>query len=213
MANLYFMVLESDNEVPFTSNSSCDNYCDDNDDDDDKSSIMSKLLLKYKSLFSKKKHYKHELTSLTKKFKNFKNKFSNLVKSNDKLASDLKNLNSLEDQLKKASDENYKLSKEVLELKNSISKFKRGKETLDSLLDSQKFHGDTHGIGYKNGMNPSSSSHINFVKAHDYMASTSKINETQAFKAKRSHVSNNKKMSYKTQPPLIQRGKAQTRVP
>ena len=51
-------------------------------------------------------------------------------------------------------------------------------------------------------MTPSSSSHINFVKAsHDSIASTSK-NETQAFMAKRSHMSNNKGMSHKTQPPL-----------
>ena len=64
----------------------------------------------------------------------------------------------------------------------------------------------------KNGMSSSSSSHINFVKAHDYMASTSK-NETQAFKAKRSHVSNNKGISYKTQPPITQISKAKTRAP
>ena len=56
-----------------------------------------------------------------------------------------------------------------------------------------------------------SSSQINFIKAHDSMASTSK-NETQAFKAKRSHVSNNKGRSHKTQPLLTQRGKAQTRA-
>ena len=57
-----------------------------------------------------------------------------------------------------------------------------------------------------------SSSHINFIKAHNSMVSNSK-NETQAFKAKRSHVSNNRGMSHKTQPPLTQRGKAQTRAP
>ena len=43
-----------------------------------------------------------------------------------------------------------------MELRNSISKFKKGKEALDSLFDSQKFHGDIYGIGYKNGMTPSS---------------------------------------------------------
>ena len=134
-------------------------------------------MLKCKSLLAKKKHYTHELTSLTKKFKILKFKFSNLIKSNDKLVNDLENSNSLEDQLKKVNDENQKLSKEVLELKNVISKFKKGKDTLDSLLDSQKFHGDTHEIGYKNGMTPSSSSHINFIKAHDSTTSTSK-NET-----------------------------------
>ena len=105
---------------------------------------------------------------------------------------DLKNSNSLEDQLKKASDKSHKLSKDVVELKISISKFKRGKETLDSLLDSQKFHRETHGIGYKNGI-VSSSSHINFVRtSYDSIASTFKSNRTQAFKAKRSHMSNNK---------------------
>ena len=117
----------------------------------------------------------------------------------------------MEDQLKKVNDENQKLSKKVLELKNSILKFKRGKETLDSIIDSQKFHGDTHEIGYKNGMTHSSSSHINFIKAHDSTASTSK-NETQAFQAKRSHVSNNKERSHKTQSPLTQRDKTQTRA-
>ena len=61
-------------------------------------------------------------------------------------------------------------------------------------------------------MTPLSSSHINFIKAHDSMASTSK-NETQAFKAKRSYMSNNKGRSHKTQPPLPQRGNAQTRAP
>ena len=60
-------------------------------------------------------------------------------------------------------------------------------------------------------MTPSSSSHINFIKAHDSMASTSK-NESQDFKAKRSHVSNDKERSHKTQPLLAQRGKAQTRT-
>ena len=174
MANFCFMALEDENEVPFISNFSCDDYCDNNDE----SSIVSKLLLKYKSLLYNKKHYKHELVSLTKEFDSVKNNFTIVVKSNKKLVSDLKLSNSLEDQIKKANDENQKLSKEVLELKNSITKFKRGKETLDSLLDSQKFHVDTHGIGYKNGMSSSSSSHINFVKAHDYTASTSKINET-----------------------------------
>ena len=61
-------------------------------------------------------------------------------------------------------------------------------------------------------MTPSSSSHINFIKAHDFTASTSK-NKSQSFKTKRSHVSNNKGRSHKTQPPLTQKDKAQTRAP
>ena len=65
------MALESDNEVPFTSNSFYDNYYNDNNDDDE-SSIVSKLMLKCKNLLSKNKHYKHDLTSLTKEFENKK---------------------------------------------------------------------------------------------------------------------------------------------
>ena len=63
----------------------------DDDDDDDETSIVSKLISKCKSLLSKKNHYKHELTSLTKKFENLKNKFSSLTLSNAKLVNDLKN--------------------------------------------------------------------------------------------------------------------------
>ena len=88
----------------------------------------------------------------------------------------------------------------------------KGKETLNSIIDSQKLHGDVHGIGYNNGMASSSSSHINFVKAHNAISSTSK-NETQVFKAKRSHVSNTKVKSNKTQPFVTQRGRTHTRKP
>ena len=68
--------MDLKSEVPSTSNSSYDNYYD---DDDYESSIVSKLLLKYKSLLSKKKHYKHELTSLTKEFENLKNELLTLL--------------------------------------------------------------------------------------------------------------------------------------
>ena len=171
VANLCFMALEDDIEVPFTSNSSFNDdfndYCnnDDDDNDDDESSIVSKLMLKYKSILSKKKYYTHKLISLTKEFENLKNEFSSLVKSNDKLVTDLKNSSSLEEQLNKVNDENHKLSSEVLELRNSIFKFQKGKAILDNLLESQKSRGDTQGIGYGNRTSSPSSSHINFVKS------------------------------------------------
>ena len=193
------MALESDNKVPSTSNSSCDDYYE--YDDDDESSITSKLMHKYTSLISKKKFYKYKFTSLTKEFEDLKIKFSKLSKSNNKLVNDLENSNSLEDQLKKANDENHKLSSEVLELRNSISKFQKGKATLDNLLESQKSHGDTHGIGYGNRTSSSSSSHINFIKSSCHSTpSSSKPNESQTFKVKRFHVSNTKESSHKTQP-------------
>ena len=74
VANLCFMALEDNIEVPSSSNSFFYNNFDDNchdiddDDDNDETSIVSKLMSKCKSLLSKKNHYKHELTSLTKEF-------------------------------------------------------------------------------------------------------------------------------------------------
>ena len=48
-------------------------------------------------------------------------------------------------------------------------------------------------------MSFSSSSHIKYIKAScDFIPSTSKSLETQAFKAKRSHVSNDKGKFYIT---------------
>ena len=96
VANLCFMAFEDDIEVPSSSNSSFNNEFDDNchdidDDADDETSIVSKLMSKCKSLLSKKNHYKHELTSLTKEFENLKTKFSSLTLSNAKLVNNLKN--------------------------------------------------------------------------------------------------------------------------
>ena len=95
------MAHENDSEVLSSSNSSFyefnDNCHDIDDDDDDETFIVIKLMSKCKSLLSKKNHYKHELTSLTKEFENLKNEFSSLVKSNDILVCDLKNSKSLED--------------------------------------------------------------------------------------------------------------------
>ena len=209
------MAFEDDIEVPSSSNSSFYGFNDDchdnnnnDDDDDDETSMVSKLMSKCKSLLSKKNHYKHELTCLTKEFENLKNEFSSLTLSNAKLVDELKNSNCLEEQLKKLNDENHRLSKEMIELRNSISKFQKGKETLDNLLESQKSHGDTQGIGYGNRISSSSSSHINFVKSSSHSTpSSSKQNESQTFKVKRSQVSNTKVKSNKTQSFMTQRGK------
>ena len=104
---------------------------------------------------------------------NLKNELSSLTISNAKLVNDWKNYNSLEEQLKKVNDENHKLSNEMLELRNYISKFQKGKATLDNLLESQKYHGDTQGIGYGNRTSSSSSSHINFIKSSSHSTPSS----------------------------------------
>lgn len=68
-----------------------------------------------------------------------------------------------------------------------------------------------HGIGYKNGM-ASSSSHINFVKSLSHSTrSSSKQNESQTFKVKKSQVSNTKVKFNKTQSFMTHRGKVHTR--
>ena len=99
------MAFEDDIELPSSSNSSFNNEFDDNchdidDDDDDETSMVSKLISKCKNLLSKKNHYKHELTSLIKEFEKLKNDFSRLTLSNAKFMNDLKNSNSLDEQLK-----------------------------------------------------------------------------------------------------------------
>ena len=72
---------------------------------------------------------------------------------------------------------------------------------MDNLLESQKSHGDTQGIGYGNRTSSSSSLHINFIKSSCHSTpSSSKPNESQTFKVKRSQVSNTKVKSNKTQP-------------
>ena len=68
------------------------------------------------------------------------------------------------------------------------------------------------GIGYRNRKSSSLSSHINFVKSSSHSKpSSSKQNESQTFKVKRSQVSNTKVKSNKTQSFITQRGKAHTR--
>ena len=92
------MDLKNEKEVTSISHSSYVDYNDYDDcNDDNESSIVSKLMLKCKSLLSKKKHYKYELLNLSKEFESLKNDFSKLVKSNKELANELKSSNSLKD--------------------------------------------------------------------------------------------------------------------
>ena len=102
----------------------------------------------------------------------------------------------------------------MLELRNFISKFQKGKATLDNLFESQKSHRDTQGIEYGNRTSSSSSSHINFVKSSSHSTpSSSKKNESQTFKVKRSQVPNTKVKSNKTQSFMTQRGRIHTKKP
>ena len=94
---------------------------------------MHKLMIKCRKLFSKKKFYKQEFLKMSKEFDNLKEIFSKVVLSNEQLENDLKNSISIKNELNRSKLENGKFSKEIYVLKSSISKFKKGKETLDSI--------------------------------------------------------------------------------
>lgn len=103
---------------------------------DDESFLVRKLVLKCQNLLSKKKVYKQKFLKLSKSFEELNLEFSNVNSLNEQLTPDLKASYSLKDEFYKVKKENEMLLKEVLELKNFISKFHKGKETLDNLLNS-----------------------------------------------------------------------------
>ena len=110
------------------------------------------------------------------------------MSSNEKLENELRNSISFQDEFDKCKLENVKFSKEISDLKNSISKFQKGKETLDNILDSQKSYKNTRGLGYAKNIHSSSSSLI-FVKAkmNTTQASTSGV-KTSPTHAKESYI-------------------------
>ena len=75
---------------------------------------------------------------MSKNFKDLKLEFSNVSSSNKKLTLDLKTSISLKENLDNVKQENELLSKEILELKDTIFKFQKWKETIDHLLYSQR---------------------------------------------------------------------------
>ena len=73
---------------------------------------------------------------MSKNFEDLKLEFSSVTTSNEKISNHLKTSLVLKDDFNKTKKENELLSIEILELKSSISKFHKGKERLDNLLDS-----------------------------------------------------------------------------
>ena len=90
-------------------------------------------------------------------FEDLKLEFSNVKSSNEKLTLYLKTSISLKDKFDKIKEENQMLSKEIFEIKNSISKFHKGNETLDNLLNSQTFSSEKFQLDFSNGTCTSSS--------------------------------------------------------
>ena len=129
-SNLYFMPLEKEFEVPFLSNSSCDDELNDDEDLDDESLLVRKLVLKCQKLLLKKKFYKQKFLKLSKSFKDLKLDFSNVSSSNEKLTLTLKKLIFLKENLENIKKENEFLSKEILNSKVPSLNFKKGKRLL-----------------------------------------------------------------------------------
>ena len=73
---------------------------------------------------------------MSKDFESLKKEFMKITLSNEQLTNDLKNSTPLRNELEKARHENEKLSQKILNLKSSISKFKKGKDSPINLLDS-----------------------------------------------------------------------------
>lgn len=157
------MALEEKFEVPLLSNS-YDNLCN-NEYDDDESFLVRKLVLKCQKLLYKKKFYKQNFLKLSKSFEDLKLKFLKVYSSSENLTLDLKKKSiSLKENLVNVKKKNELLLKEILELKNSIFKFHKGKKTFDNLLSSQRFQTEKFGLGFFNGAS-TSLSHSKFVKA------------------------------------------------
>ena len=89
--------------------------------------LWANLCLNVKACSLRRSFISMSYLTCPRNLKAWKNNFYQLVKSNEKLANDLKSSNSLEDQLKKVNDENLKFFREVQELKNFISKLKKEK--------------------------------------------------------------------------------------
>ena len=220
-SNLCFVAMEDAFEVPLLSNSSydysCDDMCDGELDDDeeldDNNSLIRKLFLKCQRLLLKKKVYKQKFSKLSNNFEDLKLVFSNVKSSNEKLTLDLKTSISLKVKFDKIKDENQMLSKEIFELKNSISKFHKGKKTLDNRLNSQTFSSEKFQLDFSNGTSISLSPRKS-IKA----TLTSSSLPCEIFKAQDSKTNNLKNLNTSGKPlkaniPKAQDFKAKAKKP
>ncbi|XP_058004001.1 uncharacterized protein LOC131180666 [Hevea brasiliensis] len=103
----------------------------------------------YDELVSALKVMNNELELSHKKNKLLKSELASLRKENETLIKDDKLLDSnVQKSLDELSLENEKLRNEIAELKTSLSKFAKGKDKLDAILDSQRSPSIKYGLGY-----------------------------------------------------------------
>ncbi|XP_057990587.1 uncharacterized protein LOC131172968 [Hevea brasiliensis] len=104
----------------------------------------------YDELVSALKVMNDELELSHKKNKILKSELASLRKENETSSKDDRHLDSnVQKSLDELSLENEKLRNKITELKTSLSKFARGKDKLDAILDSQRSPSIKYGLGYR----------------------------------------------------------------
>ncbi|KAG8635646.1 hypothetical protein MANES_16G053115v8 [Manihot esculenta] len=151
VANMCFMALEeSSNEVIILDDST---LCDD------------VVEFSYDELVGALKLMNDELEKSHKKNKILKYELASLKRESENSPKEpLPSSDPLQKSLDKLSLENKNLKNEILELKNSLSKFLKGKDKLDEILDSQRSPSIKYGLGYDKSTQANSSKTV-FVKA------------------------------------------------
>ncbi|XP_057989065.1 uncharacterized protein LOC131172129 [Hevea brasiliensis] len=119
----------------------------------------------YDKLVNALKVMNYELELSHKRNKLLKSELASLGKENENSSKVDRPLDSnVQKSLDELSLKNEKLKKEIVELKTSLSKFAKGKDKLDAILDSQRSPSIKYGLGYSKFAQAPPSKTI-FVKA------------------------------------------------
>ncbi|XP_057993048.1 uncharacterized protein LOC131174031 [Hevea brasiliensis] len=122
----------------------------------------------YDELINALKVMNDELELSYKKNKLLKKKLISLKKENKTSSKDARPLdNDMQKSLNEISLKNEKLKKEIVELKTFLSKFAKGKDKLDTILDSQRSPNIKYGLSYSKFAQASPSKTI-FIKATSF---------------------------------------------
>ncbi|XP_050238210.1 uncharacterized protein LOC126687697 [Mercurialis annua] len=146
-----------------------DNVIDDivdddaHDDDDDMYSMLDELVIKCGDYKAKMLFFKNEASKAKDEMIVLTKEFHELKLSNEALKSSLESIPKQGLNIDNLLKENDQLKNEILELKDSLSRFQKGKATLDSILLSQRCPTIKFGLVYN--QNASSSNRTKFVKS------------------------------------------------
>ncbi|XP_050222454.1 uncharacterized protein LOC126672541 [Mercurialis annua] len=132
--------------------------------DDECHDMINELTNKCSDYHAKIKLFKREASMAKLEMLNLKKEIQDLKSSLESISKQDVNI---------LLKENETLKSEILSLNSSISRFHKGKESLDNLLDSQRNPTIKFGLGYSH--NPSSSSVTTFVKASSPQTSSIEV--------------------------------------